>query len=102
MTLLTITGSAVLTLALTLFVVAMAARLWRYAAAPSPLRIATMPAPLTRFGAAVRLGREVIFFESLFRADKLLWLFAMLFFVVLLVPLWQSHITVIHKFGYRL
>ena len=87
MTLLTITVSAVLTLALTLFVVAMAARLWRYTATPSPLRIATMPAPLTRFGAGVRLGREVIFFESLFRADKLLWLFAMLFHWGLLLVL---------------
>jgi nitrate reductase gamma subunit len=84
---LTIVLSAILTLSLALFVVAMAGRLWRYAVTPAPLRIATMPAPLTRYGAALRLGREVIFFESLFRADKVLWLFAMLFHWGLLLVL---------------
>lgn len=79
MTVLTITVSGLLTLAVALFVVAMAGRVWRYAVTPAPLRITTTPAPLTRAGAAVRVAREVILFESLFRADKVLWVFAMLF-----------------------
>ena len=87
MTFATIAVSAVLTLAFALFVVAMAGRLWRYAVTPAPLRIPTTPAPLTRAGAALRLAREVFLFESLFRADKVLWLFAMLFHGGLLLVL---------------
>ena len=87
MTIVTIAVSAVLTVAVALFVLAMLARLWRYAATPTPLRIPTTPAPLTRAGAALRLAREVVLFESLFRADKVLWLLAMLFHVGLLLVL---------------
>ena len=62
-------------------------RIARYTATPVPLAIPTMPAPLTRAGAAARVGREVVLFESLFGADKLLWLAAMLFHVGLLLVL---------------
>ncbi len=87
MPVLTIAVSLLLTLSLAVFVVAMAGRLWRYAVTPSPLRIATTPAPLTRGGVVLRLGREVFLFESLFRADKVLWLFSMMFHWGLLVVL---------------
>jgi nitrate reductase gamma subunit len=87
MTALTIIVSMLLTIAVALFAVAMARRLLRYALTPAPLRIPTTPAPLTRSGAAFRLGREVLLFESLFRADKALWLFAMLFHGGLLLVL---------------
>ncbi len=50
-----------------------------YARAPAPLRIATMPAPLTRFGVVLRMVREVFFFESLFRSTKWTWMFGVLF-----------------------
>ncbi|MCW5700886.1 MAG: respiratory nitrate reductase subunit gamma [Rhodospirillales bacterium] len=79
--------SVLLTLSFAVFAVMMARRLWRYAVTPAPLRIPTTPAPLTRFGAVVRLGREVFLFESLFRADKILWLFSMLFHWGLLLVL---------------
>jgi nitrate reductase gamma subunit len=87
MTGLTIAVSTLLTIAFALFVVAMAKRLLRYALTPAPLPIATTPAPLTRGGAAFRVLREVVLFESLFRADKVLWLFAMLFHGGLLLVL---------------
>lgn len=87
MTALTAIVSVLLTLSFAVFAVMMARRLWRYAVTPAPLRIPTTPAPLTRFGAVVRLGREVFLFESLFRADKILWLFSMLFHWGLLLVL---------------
>lgn len=62
-------------------------RVWLYAATPAPLRIFGAPAPRTRAGAAARVGREVALFESLFRADKVLWLTSMLFHVGLLLVL---------------
>lgn len=38
-----------------------------------------MPAPRTKSGVVFRMFREVVFFQSLFRSDKLLWIFAILF-----------------------
>lgn len=87
MTFLTMAVSIALTVSFALFVVAMAGRLWRYAVTPSPLRIATTPAPVTRAGVVLRLAREVFLFESLFRADKVLWVFSMLFHWGLLIVL---------------
>lgn len=87
MSLLSLTVSALLTVSVVLFATAMAGRLWRYAVTPAPLRIATTPAPLGRVGAGVRVLREVFLFESLFRADKVLWLFGMLFHWGLLLVL---------------
>jgi nitrate reductase gamma subunit len=79
--------SAFLVLGFAVLVLGMARRVWLYASTPAPLRIPTAPAPRTRAGAAVRVGREVALFESLFRADKLLWLTSMLFHVGLLLVL---------------
>lgn len=59
-----------------------------YARTPAPLKIPTTPAPLTSGGAAFRVLREVVVFQSLFRSDKWLWLFGVLFhFGMLLVLL---------------
>lgn len=51
----------------------------QYARTPAPLKIPTTPAPLTRRGAAFRVAREVVVFESLFKSNKPLWIFAILF-----------------------
>ena len=59
----------------------------RYARTPAPLKIPTMPAPLTRGGVAFRLAREVALFESLFKANKWLWIFAVAFHLGLLLAL---------------
>jgi len=55
---------------------------WRiadYARTPAPLKIPTTPAPVSRGGVAVRMAREVVFFESLFKGSLWTWLFGWLF-----------------------
>ena len=79
--------SVLLTLSFATLVLGMARRVWLYAATPAPLRIPTTPAPRKPLGAAMRVGREVLLFESLFRADKFLWVTSALFHVGLLLVL---------------
>ena len=62
-------------------------RIYRYATIPAPLKIPTMPAPMTRSGVVMRMGREVVFFESLFKSNKWIWLFGWLFHFGLLLVL---------------
>ncbi|QTR50115.1 respiratory nitrate reductase subunit gamma [Candidatus Thiothrix anitrata] len=50
---------------------------------PAPLKIPTTPAPVTQGGVVWRMFREVVFFQSLFRSNKTLWLFAFLFHISL-------------------
>ncbi|HHJ14678.1 MAG TPA: nitrate reductase [Gammaproteobacteria bacterium] len=73
----------------TLFlVVGLALRIKTYWQTPAPLKIPTMPAPRTETGVVFRMFREVAFFESLFRSNKWIWLFGVLFhFGMLLVLL---------------
>jgi nitrate reductase gamma subunit len=87
MSVLTAAVSALLMVSFSVLVLGMARRVWLYAATPSPLRIPTTPAPRRRWGAAARVGREVLLFESLFRADKFLWLTSALFHAGLLFVL---------------
>jgi nitrate reductase gamma subunit len=54
-------------------------RIYSYARVPAPLKIPTTPAPITRSGVALRLVREVVLFESLFKAGLWLWLCGWLF-----------------------
>ena len=54
---------------------------------PAPLKIPTMPAPRTVGGVFFRMFREVAFFQSLFRSDKLLWVFAIMFHYALALVL---------------
>lgn len=57
---------------------------WR---TPAPLKIPTTPAPTTRTGVAFRLAREVLVFESLFKANLWIWAFGWLFHVGLALVL---------------
>ena len=57
---------------------------WR---TPIPLKIAVTPAPVTRGGVVLRIGREVVLFESLFKANKWIWLFGWIFHFGLLLVL---------------
>ncbi|MCX7945402.1 MAG: respiratory nitrate reductase subunit gamma [Hydrogenophilus sp.] len=61
------------------FVVGLVLKLVQYGRTPAPLKIPTTPAPATRGGVIWRLVKEVTVFESLFKGDLLLWLFAILF-----------------------
>ena len=60
-------------------ILGLAAKITQYARVPAPLKIPTTPAPLTKQGAAFRVAREVVVFESLFKSNKPLWIFAVLF-----------------------
>jgi nitrate reductase gamma subunit len=62
-----------------LLVFGLAARIVDYARTPAPLKIPTTPAPVTRGGVALRMAREVIFFESLFKGSVWTWLFGWVF-----------------------
>jgi len=62
-------------------------RVYDYARTPAPLKIPTTPAPVTRMGVALRLAREVVFFESLFKASLWTWLFGWIFHAALAVVL---------------
>ena len=68
-------------------VVGVAMKIRRYTAVPAPLKIPTTPAPTTSGGVALRLTREVVFFESLFKASKWTWLFGWVFHAALLLVL---------------
>jgi len=68
-------------------VVGLALKIARYARTPAPLKIPTTPAPVTRTGVVLRLFREVVFFESLFKSTKWTWLFGWLFHIGLFLVL---------------
>jgi len=75
-------------LATTIFVVGLAYRIRLYARTPAPLKIPTTPAPVTQSGVIVRMTKEVVLFESLFKSNKWTWLFGWIFhFAMLLVVL---------------
>ncbi len=60
-------------LATLLFVVGLVHRIRGYATTPAPLKIPTTPAPTTTGGVVLRMTREVVFFESLFKANLWTW-----------------------------
>jgi nitrate reductase gamma subunit len=66
-------------LATLLFVVGMLYRIRVYAGTPAPLKIPTTPAPTTTGGVVLRMAREVVFFESLFKANLWIWSMGWLF-----------------------
>jgi nitrate reductase gamma subunit len=97
--------AALLYLSAALLFVGVALKIRGWLRTPAPLKIPTTPAPKTRGGVALRLAREVVFFESLFRASKWTWIFGWLFhaalFVVLLrhvryfqQPVWEPVVMV--------
>ena len=55
--------------------------------APVPLPMPLPPAPATWFGVVLRMLREGLFFETLFRANRWTWLFGWLFHAALLLVL---------------
>jgi nitrate reductase gamma subunit len=68
-------------------VAGLARKVAEYARTPAPLKIPTAPAPATQAGVVGRMAREVMLFESLFGANKWIWLFGWVFHVALLVVL---------------
>ena len=87
MSVVTIAYAALFYAATAVLVVGLALKIRSYLRTPAPLKIPTTPAPTTTSGVALRLTREVVFFESLFKASKWTWLFGWLFHAALLLVL---------------
>lgn len=60
-------------------VLGLAYRIYKFASTPAPLKIPTTPAPVTEAGVVLRMFREVVFFESLFKGTKWTWVFSWAF-----------------------
>ena len=97
------------TVATVVLVVGLARKILQYARTPAPLKITTTPAPVTETGVVLRMFREVVLFESLFKSTKWTWIFGWMFhmglFLVLLRhlryfidPVWLP-IQLIQPFG---
>lgn len=84
----------------------------RYFTIPVPLQIPVTTAPFTKTGVVLRMLREVLLFESLFKASRWTWLFGWVFHVALLFVLlchlrfftdpvwtWVSAIVPYSKYG---
>ncbi len=65
------------------FIVGVGYRIWVYAKTPAPLKVVATPAPTTSAGAAFRVVREVVLFESLFKSNKWIWVFGYMFHAAL-------------------
>lgn len=92
-----------------ILVIGVGRKIYIYAKTPAPLKIPTTPAPTTRIGVVYRLFREVVLFESLFKATKWTWLFGWVFHMTMwlvlarhlryfLEPVWYI-IDIIQPFG---
>jgi nitrate reductase gamma subunit len=87
MSLLTIAFILLFYFATAVLTIGLALRIRLYAKTPAPLRIPTMPAPLTGAGVIGRMFFEVTLFRSLFKANKWTWVFGWLFHAALLLVL---------------
>ena len=74
-------------IATAVFTVGLVYKIRLYAKTPAPLKIPTTPAPVTQSGVVVRMAKEVVFFESLFKSNKWTWLFGWVFHAALLLVL---------------
>jgi len=74
-------------IATAVFTVGLVYKIRLYARTPAPLKIPTTPAPVTQSGVVVRMAKEVVFFESLFKSNKWTWLFGWVFHAALLLVL---------------
>lgn len=91
------------------FVAGLLYRISSYARTPAPLRIPTTPAPTTTGGVVLRMTREVVFFESLFKGSLWTWAAGWLFHASLVLvvlrhlryftePVW-GWVALIQPFG---
>lgn len=87
MSLLTITFALLFYLATALLIGGVMFKIYVYSRTTAPLKIPTTPAPTTATGVVMRMGREVILFESLFKSNKWIWIFGWMFHFGLLLVL---------------
>ena len=72
-----------------LLVVGIAMKIKQYAQTPAPLKIPTTPAPVTKTGVVWRMITEVVFFNSLWKSNKWIWIFGWLFHLGLLLAFFR-------------
>lgn len=89
MSFLTMAFAALFYTATILLVVGLFRRIQLYWKTPAPLKIPTTPAPTTQGGVVLRMFREVVFFESLFKSTKWTWLFGWLFHMSMFAVLFR-------------
>ncbi len=87
MSLLSIAFAVLFYVATAVLVFGLLSKIRSYLRTPAPLKIPTTPAPTTSTGVALRLTREVVLFESLFKSNKWTWAFGWLFHAALLLVL---------------
>jgi len=68
-----------------ILVIGVVRKIVQYAKTPAPLKIPTMPAPVTQGGVVVRMLSEVVLFNSLFKSNKWIWIFGWMFHLSLLL-----------------
>ena len=101
--------TALFYLAVIVLVVGLIWKIADYARTPAPLLIPSTPAPTTQSGVVLRMIREVVLFESLFKSGLWLWGLGLLFHVGLALvllrhlryftePVW-SWVAVLQPFG---
>jgi len=79
MSFLTVVYASLFYFATAVLLAGLISKIVQYARTPAPLKIPTTPAPITETGVALRLVREVVFFESLFKGNKWIWIFGWVF-----------------------
>jgi len=84
---LTVVYAILFYIAAALFTAGVVRKVVIYSRTPQPLKIPTTPAPLTKAGVAWRLLKEVTVFESLFKANKWIWIFGWMFHMGLFLVL---------------
>ena len=72
-----------------ILVIGVGRKVYVFAKTPAPLKIPTTPAPTTQTGVGLRMFREVVFFESLFKSTKWTWLFGWVFHIALFAVLFR-------------
>ena len=109
MTALTIAYALLFYAATAVLVFGLAFKIRSYVGTPAPLKIPTTPAPTTTTGVGLRMAREVVLFESLFKSSKWTWIFGWMFHASLLLvllrhlryfqqPVWEP-VLLIQPFG---
>jgi nitrate reductase gamma subunit len=89
MSFLTVAFAALFYFATAVLVIGVVRKIIVFAKTPAPLKIPTTPAPTTQTGVVLRMFREVVFFESLFKSTKWTWLFGWIFHMALFAVLFR-------------
>jgi len=87
MSFLTILFAALFYFATAVIIFGVGYKIWQYATTPAPLKIPTMPAPITQSGVVLRIAQEVILFKSLFKGNKWIWVLGWMFHFALVLVL---------------